>query len=53
MLFQRGSPNHPPGKLHIESRAFNLTKNQIGRSAFFVSTHFEQITRVTPFYTTD
>ena len=48
MLFQRGSPNHPPGKLHIESRAFNLTKNQVGRSAFFVSTHSEQKTNITP-----
>lgn len=53
MLFQRGSPNRPPGKLHIESRAFNLTKNQVGRSAFFVSTYFEQITRDTLIYTTD
>ena len=44
MLFQRGSPNHPPGKLHIESRAFNLMKNQVGRPAFFVSTHSEQKT---------
>ena len=48
LLFQRGSPNRPPGKLHIESRAFNLTKNQVGRSAFFVSTHSEQKTNNTP-----
>ena len=53
MLFQRGSPNHPPGKLHIESRAFNLTKNQVGRSAFFVSTYSEQITKDAPISTTD
>ena len=53
MLFQRGSPNHPPGKLHIESRALNLSKNQVGRPAFFVSTDFEQITRDTLIYTTD
>ena len=43
----------PPDNVVMESRALNLSKNQVGRPAFFVSTDFEQITRDTLIYTTD
>ena len=43
----------PPDNVELISRALNLTKNQVGCPALFVSTDFEQITRVTPNYTTD
>ena len=43
----------PPDNVVMESRALNLSKNQVERPAFFVSTDFEQITRDTFIYTTD